>query len=234
MTFRNCFFLLGYCFFFGCNVLKKPKKNIDYGRIDFITHDIVTEEAALNQNASAHEMIEWMSKSVDSSERESFINGEQHNGLFVVAHHDSLFQHVEIAPEFYWNPQLLKSGKETGKGYYTDRDSMYQCLKEVKSDKCKWKNKVKFIDETKYDFQFFPKNERQIAGYKTFKILATRKDKFHSFEIYVTDEIILDYNPFLNVPSFKDKYYPLEVSKFTPQNKGIIEKKEIVKIIFDK
>lgn len=62
-------------------------------------------------------------------------------------------------------------------------------------------------------------NTKIIEGYKCFQVIVKRKNITNSrlivydFEIFVTEEIKLNYNPVWNYKEFLNKYYPLEITK---------------------
>ncbi|WAC01887.1 hypothetical protein N7U66_18820 [Lacinutrix neustonica] len=125
-----------------------------------------------------------------------------------------------IEPNYYTQPRKNYNNEDSGNIIYTDRDSLYQCLKKKNeiSKPCKSKSDLQYFDEANYKIEEFPKDKKNILGYKCFKIIAKRNDEYlkHTYEMYVTDKIKLDFNYLINFKSLNSKYLILELKRTTP------------------
>lgn len=80
--------------------------------------------------------------------------------------------------------------------------------------------KVKFYStSSRYDLIEYRDQTKVILGYKCFKVLLKKKFQNNSrsviydFEMYVTEDIDLNYNPANRNKDILEKYYPLEIIK---------------------
>ncbi|WP_420573640.1 hypothetical protein [Kordia sp.] len=169
---------------------------------------------------------EFVKNNIDSEKTDDFINSIPKSEFAVFGDTMKCSYKLDVYKNFYESRTECEYIKEKDTEIY---DQINRETLEISAVvRTKSTNKYKIVNRRKIKLPSVPKNyelieyrneTKLILGYKCFKVLMRQKSKhnpnfpFYDFELYVTEEINLNYNPISRYKQILGKYYPLEITK---------------------
>ncbi len=221
----------------SCVALKSDKsQEIRSGKINYQLRDVISEKDALEANIAVRiGLEEYITKDMDSLERAEVLNSESHNSMKALPKNDTINFEFRIMDDYYSESLFNNRGEPISKIKYTDRDSLYQCIKSIMDidESCTRKSEVIYEDESGFKFQFKRENTKEICGYNCFKVIAVKhNDNFanENFVMFVTEEIKLNYHPFIKLRSFNNKFFVMELTRYFGDQSGVSKQFKVTNV----